>query len=143
MYPINSLVQVFCKLSLSSLTIVYYYLVLNSYPLTLLVPISANFRPPSHHNVFCKLHSSPFLTKLILLEMYLVCFVFLPLFAIHSDDFISNIIRGACFGTTYGSLFITSFFRMMKCAKAITAVNPALYSLSELYFATVPGTCVK
>ena len=50
-------------------------------------------------------HLSPFLTKFILLEMFLVCLVSLPFLAIHTSDLLSNIIRGASSGTIYGSLF--------------------------------------
>ena len=72
-YPITPLLQVFFELS--SLTIAYPNLVFTSSSLTFLVPLYANFIPPSHHTVLCKLHSLPFLTKFILLPMCMVCLV--------------------------------------------------------------------
>ena len=108
MYSITSLVQVLYKLS--SLTIVYPNLVFNSPPLTLLVGIYSNCRLPSHHTFFCWFLSSPVFTKCILIAIYLMFFLSLPLLYIHTYDLISNIIRGGRFGTTYGSLFISSLF---------------------------------
>ena len=65
----------------SSLTIIYFILGVLSVSLTFLVPMSANYRPPSHQSIFCILHFSPFLTKFILLAMCLVCLVSLPFLA--------------------------------------------------------------
>ena len=77
------------------------------------------------------------------MQMCLVCLVFLPLLAIHTDDILSIITIGAWYGTTYGSLFIISLFSIMKFAKTITAVNSELYSLSALDCANRPGTFVQ
>ena len=128
---------------ITSLIIVYSSLVFNSSCLTLFGTIYDHCRPPSHHNVLWKLYSSQFLTKCILLETFLVCLVSFPLFSIHTADFISNIMRGSCNRTTYGSLFISSLFRIMKCENSIPVVHAALYSLSGLYWSTEPVTCVK
>ena len=68
----------------------------------------SNFRHPSHHTFLCRLHSSPFITKWILLEMCLVCLVYLPFLDIHTSYLISNIMRGTYYGTTYEYLFISS-----------------------------------
>ena len=105
LYPITPLVQVLYQLS--SLTIVYSNLLFNSPSLTFLVPMSANCIPSSHHTVLWIIHSFPFITKCILLTMCLVCFVSLPLLAIHTDYLISNMMIGACSATTYVSLFIS------------------------------------
>ena len=105
--------------------------------------MSVSFRPPSHHTVLWKLHYSPFLTKCIILEMCLVCLMYLPFFTTNIPGLTSNIIRGACYETTPGSLFNNSWFIIPIWARAITAVNDPLYSISELYWATGPGTCVQ
>ena len=89
LYSITPLVQVFC-LQFSSLTIIYFIFGVRSGSLTLLVPMSANCRPPSHHYILCILHFSPFLTKYILLAMCTVCLVSLPLLAMHIADLISR-----------------------------------------------------
>ena len=67
----------------SSLTIIYFNLCVRSGLLTVLVPMSANYRPPSHQSILCILHFSPFVKKCILLEMCLVCLVYLPLLGMH------------------------------------------------------------
>ena len=41
----------------------------------------------------------------ILLEMFMVCLVYLPLLATQTSDLLSNIMIGDCSGTTSGSLF--------------------------------------
>ena len=58
--------------------------------------------------------------------MCLVCLVSLPFLYIHISDFLSNIKRGACYGTTYGYSFISSLFIIMKCDKAIPKVQAVL-----------------
>ena len=125
LYTFTPLVQMFFQLS--SLTIEYPNIWFNSSSLTFLVPIYANYRPPSNHTVFWILHSSSFITKFILLEMCLVCFVSLSLSAIHIDDLPSNIIRGACYGTTSGFFFKNSLFSILECARDIPAVCASLY----------------
>ena len=75
--------------------------------------------------------------------MHLVFLLSFPLLAIHAADFLSNIMRGACLGTKYGSLFIRSLFSIMKCAKSIPEVHIALFSLSVLLWSTGPVTFVK
>ena len=92
----------------------------------------ASFIPPSQHTVLGKFHSSPFLTKLIILEICLVCLVFLPLLAINIADFIYNIIIGTFYGTTYVPLFNKLLFSILTFARAIPEVHTALYSLSAL-----------
>ena len=105
-YPVSydPIVQVFCQLSI--LTIVYSNRGFKLSPLILLVPMSDNLRSPSHHTILCRFHSSPFLTKFILLEMCLLCLLYLPLLDIHKSDLLSNIMRDDYYGTTSGSLFI-------------------------------------
>ena len=62
--------------------------------------------PYSHHTALCKFdYFFSFLTKCMLLEMWMVGFVSLPFLAIYISDSVTNIIIGACFVTTYGSLF--------------------------------------
>ena len=61
----------------------------------------------------------------------------------HIADLISNIIRGACYGTTYVSLFNNSLFSIMKCARSIPVVHASFYSLSELCWETGPGTSMQ
>ena len=127
---------------LSSLTILYFILGVKSRSPTFLVEISANWRPPSHRSILCILHFSPFLTKCIILEMWLVCLVYLPFLDINTADLPSNITRGASYGIIYGSLFNNSWINTMKCAKAIPAAKAAFYPLYALDWATGPGTCV-
>ena len=88
-------------------------------------------------------HSSPFLTKWVLLEICLVCLMSLQLFSIHKSDFLSNIMRWARFGITSAPLFRNLLFSILKCARAATAMYDVLYSLSALYLETGPGTCVQ
>ena len=52
----------------SSLTIIYFILGVRSVSLTLLVPMSANFRPPSHQLILCILHFYPFLNNALSLQ---------------------------------------------------------------------------
>ena len=141
LYTITTLVQVFCQLS--SLTIEYPNIGFNVSSLKLLVPISFSCRPPPHHTILYKLHSSPFLRKWILLEICLVCLVYLPLLAIYTADLPYNIMRGACYGTTSRSLFRNSLFITLKCTRDIPAVYTELYQLSALDWETGPGTFVQ
>ena len=141
LYYITPLVQVFC-LQFSSLTIIYFILGVRSGSLTLLVPMSANCRPPSHQSILRILHFSPLLTKCILLEMCLECLVSLPFLAMHMADLLSKTIKGVYFGTMYGSSFNNSWTNILKCDKAIPSVHSALYSLYTLYCANGPRTCV-
>ena len=124
LYNITPLVKVFSQLS--SLTIAYPNIGFNSFSLTLLVPMSANYRPPSRKNILCIFHYSPFVTKCILLEMYMVWFLFLPLLSIHIADLLSNIIRVACSGTTSVSLFNNSLFSIMECDRSIPILHASL-----------------
>ena len=73
----------------------------------------------------------------------MVCLVSFPCFYMHIADLISNIMRGAWSGTTSVYLFRNSLFRILKCARSITAVCAALYLLSELYWETGPVICVQ
>ena len=141
MYPVTTLWQVFCKLS--NLNIEYLNLEFNSYSLTLLVTMSTSYRPPLYHIFLCKLHSSQFLAKCILLEICLVCLVYLPFLAMQIADFLSNIMGGACSGTTYGFLFNNSLFGIMKFVRSIPSVRAELYSLSALFCGPGTGKCVQ
>ena len=123
-YPITPLLQVFCKFSI--LTISYPSIVFNSYSMTLLVPIYDSFRPASRPTVLCRLHSFPFITKCNILEMWLVSLVCLPFLYMHTAYLISNIIRCACYGTTYVSLFIKSLLGILKCDISIPTVYATL-----------------
>ena len=67
-----------------------------------------NFRPPSYQLILCDLYFSPFLKTFTLLAMCLVCLELLPLSAIHTENLLSNIIRGSSYGTKNGSLFKNS-----------------------------------
>ena len=125
LHPITPTVKVFCLLS--SITIEYPNIWYNSYSLTFLVPMSVSCKPTSHHTFFWKLHSSPFITKLIILEIFPVCLMSLPLLAIQVADLPSNIIRDACYGTISVSFFRNSLFSILKFARAITVVHAALY----------------
>ena len=113
LYPVTPLWQLLCQFS--SLTIAYPNIVLNSSSLALLVQMYASFRTPSHHTVLWKLHSSPFLTKWILLEICLVFLVYLQLFSIQIDDLLSIIMSVSCSGTTHESLFKNQLFRILQC----------------------------
>ena len=73
----------------------------------------------------------------------MVCLVFLPLLAIHTSDFPSNIIRCACYGPISGSMLISSILIIIKFHRSITAYHAALYSLEAPGWATAPGTCVQ
>ena len=123
---------------LSSITIIYFILGGKSGSPTFLVSMFANCRPPSNQSTLWSLHFSPFLTKLILLETYLVCLVSLPFLAIHIIDFLSNLIRGASSETMSGSLFNNSWIYIQKCAKSIPAVHTTFYSLSAPDWETGP-----
>ena len=68
---------------LSSLTIIYFILVVKSCSSTFLVAMSANYRPPSHQSFLCIFQFSPFLAKLFLLAICHVCFLYLPFLAMH------------------------------------------------------------
>ena len=125
LYPVTSLWQVFCQLS--SLTIAYPNLGSNSSSLTFLVPMFSSCRTNSYHTTLCRFHSSSFPTKCILLEMCLVCLVYLPFLSIHIADLLFNIMRGACYETTYVSLFKKSSFITLICDRAIPALHAALY----------------
>ena len=103
--------------------------------------MSDSWRPPSDHTVLCKLHFSQFLTKWILLEICLLCLMYLPFLATQIDYLSSNIMRGACYGTIYRPLFHNLLFSILKWDRAIPAVYAALYSLSALDWEIVPGTC--
>ena len=126
----------------SSLTMRYFILGVRSGSLTLSVPISANYRPPSHQSILCILYFSPFVKKCILLEMCLVCLVSLPFLAMHIEDLVSKAIKGDYSGTMSGSLFSKSWINTLKCAKVIPEVHATFYSLSALDQENGPGTCV-
>ena len=141
LYPITHIWQVFCQLS--SLTIACPNLGFNSYSLTSLVPIYDSWRPPSQHTVLCRLYYSPFITRWIFMSVCLVCLISLPFLDIHTSELISNITRGAFSGTTYVFLFISSLFRILKCAKTTSSVHDELYSLLALHCKTGTGSCVQ
>ena len=88
-----------------SLNMIYFILLFKSFYPTLLVAMSDIWRNPLHHSIWCIFHFSPFLKKCTLLEMCLVCLVSLPFLAIHTEELLSNIIRGDASGTLSGSLF--------------------------------------
>ena len=90
---------------LSSLTIAYPNLGFNSSSLKYLVQMYVSSIPTSNYTVLRRLYYSPSTTKWILLEIFLVCLVFSSSLSEHTADFLSNITRGACYRTTYGSLF--------------------------------------
>ena len=141
LYSTTPLVQMFFQWSI--LTTAYPNIGFNSSHLILLVPVSSNCRPLSHHAILCRCHYSKFRSKWILLEMFLLCLVSLPLFTIHTYHLLCNIIRGACSGTTSVSLFSMSLCSILKCARDIPTVHDKLYSLSTLDWETGPGTCVQ
>ena len=130
-YPITPLSRVFYQFSI--LIIACPNLGFNSYSLTFLVPMSDNCRPLSNHTVFFRLHSLPFLTNCILMEMCLLCLVYLPLFSIHTAYLLSNIIRRDCSVTTYVSLLNNSLFIILDYGGAVPAVHTILYSLLTTY----------
>ena len=121
---ITPFVQVLCQSSND--IILYYNPIFNSSYLKLLVWMPNYFRHLSRHTVLCIFHFSIFLIKCILLVMCLACMVSLTLLDIHTSDLISNIMIGACYGTKYGSLFISSVLSILKCYRAITALRDAL-----------------
>ena len=55
-----------------------------------------------------------------------MCLVCLPSLDMDISDFLYNIMRGDYSGTTYGPLFNNDLFSILKCARAIPAVNNAL-----------------
>ena len=84
----------------------------------------------------------PFLTKWILLAIWLLCLASLPFLSIHITDLLSNIIRGASSVTIFVSLFRNSWLFIPKYDKDIPAVHAALYSIYEFDQENGPGTCV-
>ena len=60
--------------------------------------------------------------------------VYLPLLTTEIAGFISNILRGACSGTTYVYLSNNSLFSILKCARDIPTVYYASCSLFEVYW---------
>ena len=139
MLPITPLVQVLCQFS--GLKIAYPNLAFNPYSLTFLVPMSANCRPPSYHTffqislftIYHKVNSSVHVSGV---------FGAMPILAFHTADFLSNIIIGACYGTTSGSFFISLLLIILECSRSIPVVHASLYSLLELDWSNRPGTCV-
>ena len=99
--------------------------------LVVVTPPSIYHTPTSHHPILCRFKSSPFTTKWIILEMCMVCLMSWPLLSIHISEFISNIMRGACYGTKSRSLYTRSLFIIIKYASDINAVVSALYSLQH------------
>ena len=75
--------------------------------------------------------------------MCLVCLVSYTFLATHTADMLPNIMRGACSGTTYGSLFRNSLFIILKRDRDIPAVHAEFYSLLAIYLVNEPGKCVK
>ena len=75
--------------------------------------------------------------------MGLLCLVSLAFLDINAYDLLSNIMRGAFYGTIFISLFTSSLFIIMKCARSIPVVNTELYQPSELYWETGTGTCTQ
>ena len=127
---------------LSSLTVIYFILVFKSFSPKFLVEMSANCRPLSYQPILCIFQFSPFLKTFTLLAICLVCLVSILLLAIQKADLLPNTIKWSSSGDISGSLFKNSLINTLKCAKVITAVNAALYSLYELDWSTGPGTCV-
>ena len=84
---------------LSKLTTIYLILRFKSFSPTFLVAMSDNCITPPHHSILWIFQFSPFLTKCTLLEICLVCLVYLPLLSIQTADLIPNIIRGDSYGT--------------------------------------------
>ena len=68
-----------------------------------------------------------YLNKCILLALGMLCLMYLPLLSIHKAKLISNIVRDAYYATTSRYFFSNSLFRILKCARAITAVHHLLY----------------
>ena len=135
--------HLFCHTSCTSvlsrlwrLTITYFILEVKSGSPTFSVTMSANCRPPLHKSILWIFHFSPFLTKCIILAICLMSLVSLPILAIHTAEFLTNIIRGASSGNLSGLLFRNSWINNLKCDIAIPAVHAALYSLSSLDWAT-------
>ena len=127
---------------LYSLAMIYFILGVKSWSPTLLVAMSANWRPPLHQSIVCILYFSPFLTECIILVIWLVFLVSLPCLAINTADLPSNIIRRASYGTLSGSFFNSSLINILEFAKAIHEVYAALESLSAPDWATGAETCV-
>ena len=141
LHPITQLVKVLC--TFSSLTIAYPNLGFNSSSLMFLVPMSSNYRSTLYHTVLCIFNSSPFSIECIILEICLLCLVSLPFLATNKDDLLSNIMRGACYGTTSGSLFRNSIFSILNFSRSINKVHATLYSLSSHDWENGTGICVK
>ena len=74
--------------------------------------------------------------------MWLVCLVSLPLLDIHTSDILSDIIIVSSSVTISGSLLKNPWINILKCARAIPAVNAELYSIYTLDWETDPGTFV-
>ena len=91
------------------------------------------------HFAFCIFHH---FYKNTLLAMHFVCLVYLTFLTIQRAYLLSNIIRGDSYGNIYGYFFNNSQIIILKCAKAISAVHWALYSLYDLGRENGPGTCV-
>ena len=117
---------------LSSLTTIYFIMGFKSFSPTFLVEILYQLQTSFTPVNLLQFIFSPFLTKCTLLEMCLVCLVVLPLLVIHTEDLLSNIIRGDASGTIYVSLFNNSWINILKCDKKIPAIHAALYSLYVL-----------
>ena len=127
---------------LSSLTIIYFILLVHLVSPTFLVEMSDNCRPPSHQPILFVLYFYPFLTKYILLAMRLVCLISLPFLAIHIAYLLSKTISGSYPGIMSGSLLNSSFINILNCAKSITAVHDVLYSVFAIDLSTSPVTRV-
>ena len=140
LYLVTPLVQ---ELSLSFQDLPWYIWILGFklFSPTFLVANYFNCRPPSHKSILCMLHFLPFIKKYILLEIWLVCLVYLPFLYIQASDFLSIIIRGDVSGTISWSLFKNSRINTLKCAKDIHAVYAALWSYFALGWATGRRTC--
>ena len=52
--------------------------------------------------------------------------MYLTLLDIYTSDLLSNMTRGAYYGTTYVSLFVSSLYSISKCANKTTAVKDVL-----------------
>ena len=110
----------------SIITMIYFIQVFKSFSSTFLVAMSNKFIPPSHQSILCIFHFSPFITKCTIISMCLVCLLSLPILAIHTADFLSNIVRVDYSVTIYVSLFKNSRLNILKCAKVISAAHAAL-----------------
>ena len=82
---------------LSRLSVMHFILGFKSLLPTFAVAIYDNCRPPSYHSILCIFIFSPFLLKCALLEMLLLCLVYIPLLAIYTARGVQPKIKYNCF----------------------------------------------